>query len=212
MMSIRLHKRWLPSAVGPLICMITRREDACKPGRCCLEHEYGPLVHLPYFWRQGSAVPQAQELPDSVPAALAIGSEPPAIISTTGRRTAAIMLASEQSGPQQESNNQGHEQSQFSSRPAGVFRRWEGARFRDRKRESTESYQEQQQQQRQQPQHPQLPQQQPDDQSVWSCHHCTFDNTKPHAPTCEACGNLRYFPCDREEGTESHTDPPQPQP
>merc|ERR1719330_1935520 len=52
-----------------MICMLAERQEECVPHLCCRAHAYGPILHLPYFWRQGEqpATPSSRKATDLRP-------------------------------------------------------------------------------------------------------------------------------------------------
>ena len=72
---IRRHLGIIPDHVGNhtrLLCMVPWKDPHCSVDRCKFKHDYGPIVHLPYFWHQGRAFmdagPGAPRPPEEPPA------------------------------------------------------------------------------------------------------------------------------------------------
>jgi len=58
LVAIRQQKGFLPKSVTEvrLICVVPWKSGGCKASHCNHAREYGPIVHLPYFWQQGEIV------------------------------------------------------------------------------------------------------------------------------------------------------------
>lgn len=52
---LRTRLGYIPEGLcpGTMLCMPEKPYDGCKAATCRYHHDYGPIVHLPYFWRQG---------------------------------------------------------------------------------------------------------------------------------------------------------------